>query len=59
MSNLLFCCSIFYKMKLPLIVVFNKCDVADAIKPIEWMQDIQKNINSRNKIQAEAGLLEL
>ncbi len=55
MSNMMFCCSIFYKMKLPIIVVINKADVyftnnfntkyyqcADADKLIEWMQDYEK-----------------
>jgi len=42
MSNMLFCCSIFYKMKLPLIVVMNKEDVADKVRVAEWMQDYEK-----------------
>jgi hypothetical protein len=42
MSNLLFCCSIFYKMKLPLVLVFNKCDAGDASLPLSWMEDYTK-----------------
>lgn len=39
MSNLLFCCSIFYKFKLPMVVVFNKCDAADSKVPLNWLRD--------------------
>ena len=33
--------SIMYKMKLPLLLVFNKVDIAKENKVIEWMQDYQ------------------
>jgi len=46
MSNMLFCCSIFYKMKLPMIVVFNKCDIAPTDKLINWMQDSDSYVSS-------------
>ena len=39
MSNMLFCCSILYKTKLPIVVVFNKNDIADASVPIGWMKN--------------------
>ncbi|KAK4097242.1 hypothetical protein N658DRAFT_500627 [Parathielavia hyrcaniae] len=39
MSNMLYACSILYKMRLPMIVVFNKTDVADASFAKEWMTD--------------------
>ena len=39
MSNLLFCCSIFYKMKLPTLVAFNKSDIADSNIPIDWLRN--------------------
>ncbi|CAD8171178.1 unnamed protein product [Paramecium octaurelia] len=39
MSNLLFSCSIFYKFKLPMVIVFNKCDVADSKQPLEWLRN--------------------
>lgn len=41
MSNMLFCCSILYKTRLPIIIVFNKADVADATVPIGWMTDFE------------------
>ncbi|KAL2823863.1 hypothetical protein BDW59DRAFT_148120 [Aspergillus cavernicola] len=40
MSNMLYACSILYKTKLPMILVFNKTDVQDAEFAKEWMTDI-------------------
>lgn len=42
MSNMLFCCSILYKTKLPIVVVFNKSDIADANVPIGWMKNFDQ-----------------
>jgi GTPase SAR1 family protein len=39
MSNMLYACSILYKTKLPLLVVFNKTDILKHDFAIEWMQD--------------------
>ncbi|EAQ87672.1 hypothetical protein CHGG_04291 [Chaetomium globosum CBS 148.51] len=39
MSNMLYACSILYKTKLPMIIVFNKTDVEDASFAKEWMTD--------------------
>ncbi|KAK9450853.1 uncharacterized protein V1518DRAFT_425616 [Limtongia smithiae] len=41
MSNMLYACSILYKTKLPLIIVFNKTDVRDAEFATEWMTDFE------------------
>ncbi|AEO60952.1 hypothetical protein MYCTH_113239 [Thermothelomyces thermophilus ATCC 42464] len=41
MSNMLYACSILYKTKLPMIVVFNKTDVKDASFAKEWMTDYE------------------
>jgi len=41
MSNMLYACSILYKMKLPFIVVMNKVDVVDHTFAIEWMTDFE------------------
>jgi GTPase SAR1 family protein len=41
MSNMLYACSILYKTKLPMIVVFNKTDVQDAEFAKEWMSDFE------------------
>ena len=40
-SNMLYALSIMYKMKLPLILVFNKLDLVKENKVIEWLQDFQ------------------
>ncbi|KAI9882509.1 MAG: hypothetical protein M1823_005740 [Watsoniomyces obsoletus] len=41
MSNMLYACSILYKTKLPMILVFNKTDVRDAAFAKEWMTDFE------------------
>ncbi|KAL2756505.1 hypothetical protein ACRALDRAFT_2087883, partial [Sodiomyces alcalophilus JCM 7366] len=40
-SNMLYACSILYKTKLPMILVFNKTDVQDASFAKEWMTDFE------------------
>ena len=40
-SNMLYALSIMYKMKLPLMIAFNKLDVTKDNKVIEWMQDYE------------------
>ncbi|TDH69883.1 hypothetical protein CCR75_008584 [Bremia lactucae] len=41
MSNMLYACSILYKLKLPFVVVFNKIDVLRHDFAIEWMTDFE------------------
>lgn len=41
MSNMLYACSILYKTKLPMIIVFNKTDIKDASFAKEWMTDFE------------------
>jgi GTPase SAR1 family protein len=41
MSNMLYACSILYKTKLPMILVFNKTDAKDATFAKEWMTDYE------------------
>ncbi|EGW30109.1 uncharacterized protein SPAPADRAFT_52939 [Spathaspora passalidarum NRRL Y-27907] len=41
MSNMLYACSILYKTKLPMIVVFNKTDVTDCQFAKDWMSDFE------------------
>lgn len=41
MSNMLYACSILYKTKLPMILVFNKTDIKDAEFAKEWMTDFE------------------
>lgn len=39
MSNMLYACSILYKSKLPLVLVFNKCDQTSSDRCLRWMKD--------------------
>lgn len=41
MSNMLYACSILYKTKLPMIVVFNKTDIRKEDFAKEWMTDFE------------------
>lgn len=41
MSNMLYACSILYKTRLPLILVFNKIDVSHHQFALEWMEDFE------------------
>lgn len=41
MSNMTYACSIMYKTKLPMLVVFNKTDVVSHEFAQEWMQDFE------------------
>ncbi len=42
MSNMLYACSILYKTKLPMILVFNKTDVKDHEFAHTWMLDFEE-----------------
>ncbi|KAK4150771.1 hypothetical protein C8A00DRAFT_45889 [Chaetomidium leptoderma] len=58
MSNMLYACSILYKTKLPMIVVFNKTDVKDASFVKEWMTDyeaFQEALNNDENSNAFGG----
>lgn len=54
MSNMLYACSILYKTKLPMILVFNKTDVQDAEFAKEWMTDFEK-FQEALKTEEDAG----
>lgn len=41
MSNMLYACSILYKTKLPMVVVFNKTDIKNADEVKSWMNDFE------------------
>ncbi|AEY98111.1 FAFR428Cp [Eremothecium gossypii FDAG1] len=59
MSNMLYACSILYKTKLPMVVVFNKTDVQDASFAKEWMTDFeafQEALRADQELNGEAGL---
>ncbi|SPO04052.1 related to XPA binding protein [Cephalotrichum gorgonifer] len=52
MSNMLYACSILYKTKLPMILVFNKTDVQDASFAKEWMTDYDALASALQEEQA-------
>ncbi|CZR62070.1 related to XPA binding protein [Phialocephala subalpina] len=54
MSNMLYACSILYKTKLPMILVFNKTDVKDAEFAKEWMTDFE-SFQAALREEEEAG----
>eukprot|EP00768_Dysnectes_brevis_P002184 gnl/Dysnectes_brevis/1696_a1928_2435.p1 GENE.gnl/Dysnectes_brevis/1696_a1928_2435~~gnl/Dysnectes_brevis/1696_a1928_2435.p1 ORF type:complete len:346 (+),score=54.43 gnl/Dysnectes_brevis/1696_a1928_2435:26-1063(+) len=41
-SNMLYACSILYRMQVPMVVVLNKADAADADKIATWMHDYEE-----------------
>ncbi|KAI3901868.1 hypothetical protein MKW92_035320 [Papaver armeniacum] len=41
MSNMLYACSILYKTRLPLVLAFNKTDVAQHEFALEWMKNFE------------------
>jgi GPN-loop GTPase len=41
MSNMLYACSILYKMKLPMTIVFNKIDIINHKFAIKWMTEYE------------------
>jgi len=41
MSNMLYACSMMFRSRLPLVVVFNKCDVVGSEVCMEWMSDYE------------------
>lgn len=59
MSNMLYACSILYKTKLPMIVVFNKTDVCKADFAREWMTDFeafQDALREDQELNGESGM---
>lgn len=42
MSNMLYACSMLYRTRLPLLIVFNKTDVVPYEFAAEWMQDYER-----------------
>ncbi len=41
MSNMLYACSVLYKTRLPIVLVFNKIDIIDHSFAVEWMTDYE------------------
>lgn len=55
MSNMLYACSMLYRTKLPLVVVFNKIDVVPHEFCLEWMRDYDAFQEALDQVGAEAG----
>lgn len=55
MSNMLYACSMFYRTRLPLVVVFNKCDVSSGEVCMEWMSDYEKFQEAMDDFMASDG----
>eukprot|EP01017_Pseudomicrothorax_dubius_P044187 TRINITY_DN7447_c0_g1_i3.p1 TRINITY_DN7447_c0_g1~~TRINITY_DN7447_c0_g1_i3.p1 ORF type:complete len:317 (+),score=50.76 TRINITY_DN7447_c0_g1_i3:118-1068(+) len=49
MSNMIFCCSIMYKLKLPVLTVINKADVSDTAKIKQWTTDYDAYLEALSK----------
>lgn len=39
MSNMLFCCSVLFRLKLPILIAFNKSDVSESRVQAEWLTE--------------------
>jgi len=57
MSNMLYACSIMYKLKLPFILVFNKTDITPCAFAQDWMTDSEKFAEAVQTEKAYAGSL--
>uniref|UniRef100_A0A0X3PJE8 GPN-loop GTPase n=1 Tax=Schistocephalus solidus TaxID=70667 RepID=A0A0X3PJE8_SCHSO len=58
MSNMLYACSVLYRMKLPFICVLNKTDIIDCQFAIDWMRDFeafQSALSAHRSAGAEPG----
>mmetsp|Transcript_4297 Transcript_4297/g.6818 ORF Transcript_4297/g.6818 Transcript_4297/m.6818 type:complete len:374 (+) Transcript_4297:46-1167(+) len=57
MSNMLYACSIMYKLKLPFLLVFNKCDITASDFANEWMTNYEVFQEAVKQETAYAGAL--
>ena len=48
---MLFCVSIIFKSRLPLLVIFNKQDMANTNRIVEWLQDYDKFLEALREDQ--------
>lgn len=46
MSNMLYCCSMLYKSRLPIVCAFNKVDVLGCAFAEEWMSDFESYLDA-------------
>lgn len=55
MSNMLYACSMLYRTRLPLVVVFNKTDVVSHEFCLEWMRDYEAFQKALDEVSDSAG----
>eukprot|EP00549_Striatella_unipunctata_P009403 CAMPEP_0118684200 /NCGR_PEP_ID=MMETSP0800-20121206/6509_1 /TAXON_ID=210618 ORGANISM="Striatella unipunctata, Strain CCMP2910" /NCGR_SAMPLE_ID=MMETSP0800 /ASSEMBLY_ACC=CAM_ASM_000638 /LENGTH=233 /DNA_ID=CAMNT_0006580875 /DNA_START=77 /DNA_END=776 /DNA_ORIENTATION=+ len=55
MSNMLYACSMLYRTRLPLVVVFNKTDVVPHDVCLEWMRDYETFQEAMDEVAEESG----
>lgn len=55
MSNMLYACSMLYRTRLPLVVVFNKTDVVSHEFCLEWMRDYEAFQKALDEVSESAG----
>ena len=55
MSNMLYACSMLYRTKLPLVIVFNKIDVVPHEFCLEWMRDYEAFQTALDEASADSG----
>lgn len=48
MSNMMYACSILYKVELPFIIVLNKSDIVNHSFALEWMRDYESFLDAIN-----------
>lgn len=59
MSNMLYATSLYYKNRLPIMIVFNKNDIQAAEFALEWMVDFEKYMESLDQVSNESYLANL
>jgi GTPase SAR1 family protein len=55
MSNMLYACSMLYRTRLPLVIVFNKTDVVPHEFCLEWMRDYEAFQEALDQVASDAG----
>ncbi len=55
MSNMLYACSMLYRTRLPLVVVFNKTDVVSHEFCLEWMRDYEAFQKALDEVSDSSG----
>lgn len=46
MSNMLFCCSVMFRLRLPIVVLFNKSDLEQDRVQEKWIKDYDEIVKA-------------